>query len=73
MDFRSCRSVLGSYFSCMFTLISVIFFIAPLRQMSSGSVPGSSGESMFYYLLTGVAAFGGLFYVSVWEWNCCAF
>ncbi|KQK78411.1 protein MGARP [Amazona aestiva] len=35
---------------------------APLRQMSSGSVPGSSGESMFYYLLTGVAAFGGLFY-----------
>ncbi|XP_075565374.1 protein MGARP [Pelecanus crispus] len=35
---------------------------APLRQMSSGSVPGSSGESMIYYLLAGVAAFGGLFY-----------
>ncbi|KAM6073512.1 protein MGARP isoform 1-T2 [Theristicus caerulescens] len=35
---------------------------APLRQMSSGSVPGSSGENMIYYLLAGVAAFGGLFY-----------
>ncbi|XP_068259325.1 protein MGARP [Nyctibius grandis] len=35
---------------------------APLRQLSSGSVPGSSGESMIYYLLAGVAAFGGLFY-----------
>ncbi|KAM7113138.1 protein MGARP [Ciconia maguari] len=35
---------------------------APLRQMSSGSVPGSSGESIIYYLLAGVAAFGGLFY-----------
>uniref|UniRef100_A0A8C3JSA9 Mitochondria localized glutamic acid rich protein n=1 Tax=Calidris pygmaea TaxID=425635 RepID=A0A8C3JSA9_9CHAR len=35
---------------------------APLRQMSSGSVPGSSGETMMYYLLAGVAAFGGLFY-----------
>ncbi|KAM6361380.1 protein MGARP [Alca torda] len=35
---------------------------APLRQMSSGSVPGSSGETMIYYLLAGVAAFGGLFY-----------
>ncbi|XP_010283101.1 PREDICTED: protein MGARP, partial [Phaethon lepturus] len=34
----------------------------PLRQMSSGSVPGSSGENMIYYLLAGVAAFGGLFY-----------
>nr|XP_009687603.1 PREDICTED: protein MGARP isoform X2 [Struthio camelus australis] len=30
--------------------------------MSSGSVPGSSGESMIYYLLAGVAAFGGLYY-----------
>nr|XP_009927461.1 PREDICTED: protein MGARP [Haliaeetus albicilla] len=30
--------------------------------MSSGSVPGSSGETMIYYLLAGVAAFGGLFY-----------
>ncbi|XP_072192636.1 protein MGARP isoform X3 [Excalfactoria chinensis] len=35
---------------------------APLRQMSSGSVPGSSGENMIYYLITGVAAFGTLFY-----------
>ncbi|XP_056177905.1 protein MGARP isoform X2 [Falco biarmicus] len=35
---------------------------APLRQMSSGSVPGSSGETMIYYLLAGVAAFGGLYY-----------
>ncbi|KAM9263542.1 protein MGARP [Cariama cristata] len=35
---------------------------APLRQMSSGSVPGSSGENVIYYLLAGVAAFGGLFY-----------
>ncbi|XP_071609900.1 protein MGARP isoform X1 [Heliangelus exortis] len=35
---------------------------APLRQMSSGSVPGSSGENMIYYLIAGVAAFGGLFY-----------
>ncbi|KAM6076410.1 protein MGARP [Chlamydotis macqueenii] len=35
---------------------------ALLRQMSSGSVPGSSGENMIYYLLAGVAAFGGLFY-----------
>ncbi|KAM6270237.1 protein MGARP [Porphyrio hochstetteri] len=35
---------------------------APHRPMSSGSVPGSSGESMIYYLLAGVAAFGGLFY-----------
>ncbi|XP_071411828.1 protein MGARP isoform X1 [Pithys albifrons albifrons] len=35
---------------------------APLRQMSSGSVPGSSGENMIVYLLAGVAAFGGLFY-----------
>ncbi|XP_062429945.1 protein MGARP [Rhea pennata] len=35
---------------------------APLRQMSSGSVPGSSGENMIYYLLAGVAAFGGLYY-----------
>ncbi|XP_027741500.1 protein MGARP isoform X2 [Empidonax traillii] len=35
---------------------------APLRQMSSGSVPGSSGESMIIYLLAGAAAFGGLFY-----------
>uniref|UniRef100_A0A493TZ16 Mitochondria localized glutamic acid rich protein n=1 Tax=Anas platyrhynchos platyrhynchos TaxID=8840 RepID=A0A493TZ16_ANAPP len=35
---------------------------APLRQMSSGSVPGSSGENMIYYLLAGVAAFSGLFY-----------
>lgn len=32
--------------------------------MSSGSVPGSSGENMIYYLITGVAAFGALFYVS---------
>lgn len=43
-------------------------FIAPPRQMSSGSVPGSSRDSMMIYLLAGVAAFGGLFYVSV-----CAF
>ncbi|XP_048159217.1 protein MGARP [Corvus hawaiiensis] len=35
---------------------------APSRQMSSGSVPGSSGDSMMIYLLAGVAAFGGLFY-----------
>ncbi|XP_064918110.1 protein MGARP isoform X3 [Columba livia] len=35
---------------------------APLRQMASGSVPGSSGETMIYYLLAGAAAFGGLFY-----------
>ncbi|XP_031965164.1 protein MGARP isoform X1 [Corvus moneduloides] len=35
---------------------------APPRQMSSGSVPGSSGDSMMIYLLAGVAAFGGLFY-----------
>ncbi|XP_027554659.1 protein MGARP isoform X3 [Neopelma chrysocephalum] len=35
---------------------------APLRQMSSGSVPGSSGENMIIYLLAGVAAFSGLFY-----------
>ncbi|XP_042668884.1 protein MGARP [Centrocercus urophasianus] len=35
---------------------------APLRQMSSGSVPGSSGENMIYYLITGVAACGALFY-----------
>ncbi|XP_065592422.1 protein MGARP isoform X1 [Cyrtonyx montezumae] len=35
---------------------------APLRQMSSGSVPGSSGENMIYYLITGVAAFGAFFY-----------
>ncbi|XP_030095075.1 protein MGARP [Serinus canaria] len=35
---------------------------APLRQMSSGSVPGSSRDSMMIYLLAGVAAFGGLFY-----------
>ncbi|XP_035759596.1 protein MGARP [Egretta garzetta] len=45
-----------------FTSISILVFIAPLRQMSSGSVPGSSGENMIYYLLAGVAAFGGLFY-----------
>ncbi|KAM7052705.1 protein MGARP [Acridotheres tristis] len=35
---------------------------APPRQMSSGSVPGSSRDSMMIYLLAGVAAFGGLFY-----------
>ncbi|XP_039921015.1 protein MGARP [Hirundo rustica] len=35
---------------------------APPRQMSSGRVPGSSGDSMIIYLLAGVAAFGGLFY-----------
>ncbi|XP_057236671.1 LOW QUALITY PROTEIN: protein MGARP [Malurus melanocephalus] len=35
---------------------------APPRQMSSGSVPGSSGDNMMIYLLAGVAAFGGLFY-----------
>ncbi|XP_033369562.1 protein MGARP isoform X2 [Parus major] len=35
---------------------------APPRQMSSGSVPGSSGDRMMIYLLAGVAAFGGLFY-----------
>ncbi|XP_066042733.1 protein MGARP isoform X1 [Chamaea fasciata] len=34
----------------------------PPRQMSSGRVPGSSGDSMIIYLLAGVAAFGGLFY-----------
>ncbi|XP_037990627.1 protein MGARP [Motacilla alba alba] len=34
----------------------------PPRQMSSGSVPGSSRDSMMIYLLAGVAAFGGLFY-----------
>lgn len=33
--------------------------------MSSGSVPGPSRDSMMIYLLAGVAAFGGLFYVSV--------
>lgn len=48
-------------------------FIAPPRQMSSGSVPGSSGENMIFYLLAGVAAFGGLFYVSVGEWSCLCF
>ncbi|TRZ23309.1 hypothetical protein HGM15179_003795 [Zosterops borbonicus] len=31
--------------------------------MSSGRVPGSSGDSMIIYLLAGVAAFGGLFYL----------
>ncbi|KAL9852470.1 protein MGARP isoform 2-T2 [Geothlypis trichas] len=35
---------------------------APPRQMSSGSVPGPSRDSMMIYLLAGVAAFGGLFY-----------
>ncbi|XP_041268045.1 uncharacterized protein LOC121339896 [Onychostruthus taczanowskii] len=34
---------------------------APPRQMSSGSVPGSSRDSMMIYLLAGVAV-GGLFY-----------
>lgn len=48
-------------------------FIAPPRQMSSGSVPGSSRDSMMIYLLAGVAAFGGLFYVSVWGWSCLCF
>lgn len=48
-------------------------FIAPPRQMSSGRVPGSSGDSMIIYLLAGVAAFGGLFYVSVWGWSCLCF
>ncbi|XP_028599666.2 protein MGARP [Podarcis muralis] len=33
---------------------------APFRQMSSGSVPGSSGENFIYYLLVaGAAAAGG--------------
>ncbi|XP_066174233.1 protein MGARP [Sylvia atricapilla] len=36
--------------------------VPPSRQMSSGRVPGSSGDSMIIYLLAGVAAFGGLFY-----------
>lgn len=48
-------------------------FAAPPRQMSSGRVPGSSGDSMIIYLLAGVAAFGGLFYVSLWGWSCLCF
>ncbi|XP_074849394.1 protein MGARP isoform X3 [Carettochelys insculpta] len=35
---------------------------APLRQMSSGSVPGSSGENLIYYLCAGVVSAAGLFY-----------
>lgn len=35
---------------------------ASARQMSSGSVPGSSGEALPYYLLVGVAFAGGGFY-----------
>ncbi|XP_074849392.1 protein MGARP isoform X1 [Carettochelys insculpta] len=34
----------------------------PLRQMSSGSVPGSSGENLIYYLCAGVVSAAGLFY-----------
>ncbi|RLV97327.1 hypothetical protein DV515_00011884 [Chloebia gouldiae] len=45
-----------------FTSIYLMVFIAPPCQMSSGSVPGSSRDSMMIYLLAGVAAFGGLFY-----------
>uniref|UniRef100_A0A8C5P8I8 Protein MGARP N-terminal domain-containing protein n=1 Tax=Leptobrachium leishanense TaxID=445787 RepID=A0A8C5P8I8_9ANUR len=36
---------------------------APVRRMSSTSVPGSSGEALPYYLFTGAAFTGGLFYV----------
>ncbi|XP_077671372.1 protein MGARP isoform X2 [Eretmochelys imbricata] len=35
---------------------------APLRQMSSGSVPGSSGENLIYYLFAGVACTTGGYY-----------
>ncbi|XP_042323423.1 protein MGARP [Sceloporus undulatus] len=35
---------------------------APFRQMSSGSVPGSSGENMIYYLIVVGAASAGGFY-----------
>ncbi|XP_032660314.1 protein MGARP isoform X2 [Chelonoidis abingdonii] len=35
---------------------------APLRQMSSGSVPGSSGENLIYYLFAGVACTAGGYY-----------
>ncbi|KAM4706611.1 protein MGARP [Discoglossus pictus] len=36
---------------------------APLRQMSSGSVPGSSGDALPYYLFVGVSVAGGGFYL----------
>ncbi|XP_038256368.1 protein MGARP [Dermochelys coriacea] len=35
---------------------------APLRQMSSGSIPGSSGENLIYCLFAGVACTAGGYY-----------
>ncbi|XP_053315434.1 protein MGARP [Spea bombifrons] len=40
-----------------------LFRNGPVRQMSSTSVPGSSGSALPYYLLTGVAVTGGGIYV----------
>ncbi|XP_054248356.1 protein MGARP [Indicator indicator] len=59
---RAASQVLASRLSRAPSAASRLKQRAPLRQMSSGSVPGSSGENMIYYLLAGVAAFGGLFY-----------
>ncbi|XP_068010116.1 protein MGARP isoform X2 [Melanerpes formicivorus] len=59
---RAASQVLASRLSRAPSAASRLKQRAPPRQMSSGSVPGSSGENMIYYLLAGVAAFGGLFY-----------
>ncbi|XP_030044464.1 protein MGARP-like isoform X1 [Microcaecilia unicolor] len=36
---------------------------APLRSMSSSSVPGSSGDGLIYYLVVGVSVAGAGFYI----------
>ncbi|XP_039552077.1 protein MGARP [Passer montanus] len=59
---RTASQALGSLLSRAPAAASRLRQRGPPRQMSSGSVPGSSRDSMMIYLLAGVAAFGGLFY-----------
>ncbi|XP_041325397.1 uncharacterized protein LOC121354687 [Pyrgilauda ruficollis] len=58
---RTASQALASLLSRVPSAASRLKQRAPPRQMSSGSVPGSSRDSMMIYLLAGVAV-GGLFY-----------
>ncbi|KAM9142808.1 protein MGARP isoform 2-T3 [Pangshura tecta] len=59
---RAARQALAARLASASSTASLLGQRAPLRQMSSGSNPGSSGENLIYFLFAGVACTAGGYY-----------
>ncbi|XP_039395631.1 protein MGARP [Mauremys reevesii] len=59
---RAAWQALAARLASVSSTASLLGKRAPLRQMSSGSDPGSSGENLIYYLFAGAACTAGGYY-----------